>query len=73
MLATAPPGSRPLTPRQRQVLTLVSEGKTIREIALELDRSPFTIKGSMETIYERLGALDRVQAVSIALRSGQIN
>ena len=73
MLATAPPGSRPLTSRQRQVLTLMSEGRTTREIALELDRSPFTIKGSIETIYERLGVLDRVQAVSIALRSGQIN
>jgi DNA-binding NarL/FixJ family response regulator len=62
-----------LTPRQRQVLSLIAEGKTTREIAHELGLSPYTVKNYMERIYERLGALDRVQAVSKALREGLID
>jgi DNA-binding NarL/FixJ family response regulator len=69
-------GTRPamsLTPRQRQVLSLMAEGKTTREIAYELGLSPFTVKNYIERIYERLGALDRVQAVSMAMRQGLID
>jgi DNA-binding NarL/FixJ family response regulator len=62
-----------LTPRQRQVLSLMAEGKTTREIAYELGLSPFTVKNYIERIYERLGALDRVQAVSMAVRQGLID
>jgi DNA-binding NarL/FixJ family response regulator len=62
-----------LTPRQRQVLSLMAEGKTTREIAYELGLSPFTVKNYIERIYERLGALDRVQAVSTAMREGLID
>lgn len=71
MKATRPAMS--LTPRQRQVLSLMAEGKTTREIAYELGLSPFTVKNYIERIYERLGALDRVQAVSIAVRQGLID
>jgi DNA-binding NarL/FixJ family response regulator len=62
-----------LTPRQRQVLSLMADGKTTREIAHELGLSPFTVKNYIERIYQRLGALDRVQAVSKALREGLID
>ncbi len=62
-----------LTPRQRQVLSLMAEGKTTREIAYELGLSPFTVKNYIERIYERLGVLDRVQAVSTAMREGLID
>jgi DNA-binding NarL/FixJ family response regulator len=71
MRAPHPPMS--LTPRQRQVLSLIAEGKTTREIAHELGLSPYTVKNYMERIYERLGAMDRVQAVSTALRQGLID
>jgi DNA-binding CsgD family transcriptional regulator len=71
MKATRPAMS--LTPRQRQVLSLMAEGKTTREIAYELGLSPFTVKNYIERIYERLGALDRVQAVSMAVRQGLID
>ena len=62
-----------LTPRQRQVLSLMADGKTTREIAYELGLSPFTVKNYIERIYERLGVLDRVQAVSTAMREGLID
>lgn len=51
----------------------MADGKTNREIAYELGLSPFTVKNYIERIYERLGALDRVQAVSKALREGIID
>jgi DNA-binding NarL/FixJ family response regulator len=69
-----PPGPpTTITPRMREVLTLMSEGKTNREIAYELGLSPFTVRNYIERIFERLGALDRVQAVSKALRAGIID
>jgi DNA-binding NarL/FixJ family response regulator len=61
-----------LTARMRDILTLMAEGKSQREIANELGLSHFTVKNYIERIYERLGALDRVQAVSTALRAGLI-
>jgi DNA-binding NarL/FixJ family response regulator len=71
MRSTGPPTT--ITPRMRQVLSLMAEGKTNREIAYELGLSPFTVKNYIERIFERLGAMDRVQAVSKALRSGIID
>lgn len=69
-----PPGPpTTLTPRMRQVLALMAEGKTNREIAYELGLSPFTVKNYIERIFERLGAMDRVQAVSKGLRQGIID
>ncbi|HVM10849.1 MAG TPA: helix-turn-helix transcriptional regulator [Actinomycetota bacterium] len=60
----------PLTPRQREVLALVADGRTTHEIARILRLSPHTVKNYLERIYERLGARDRTQAVAIALRGG---
>ncbi|HJV04714.1 MAG TPA: response regulator transcription factor, partial [Actinomycetota bacterium] len=62
----------PLSPRYVDVLRLMAEGRTNREIALELGLSIYTVKNYVERIYERLGARDRVQAVTIALRAGLI-
>jgi two-component system nitrate/nitrite response regulator NarL len=70
MRAAGPPTT--ITPRMREVLALMAEGMTNREIAYELGLSPFTVKNYIERIYERMGALDRVQAVSKALREGII-
>ena len=62
-----------LTPRMRDVLLLICEGKTTAEIARDLGLSRFTVKNYIERIFERLGAQDRVQAVGIALRGGLIH
>jgi DNA-binding NarL/FixJ family response regulator len=62
-----------LTPRLRDVLILIAEGKTTAEIARDLGLSRFTVKNYIERIFERLGAQDRVQAVSTALRAGLIH
>ncbi len=62
-----------LTPRMRDVLLLICEGKTTAEIARDLGLSRFTVKNYIERIFERLGAQDRVQAVGTALRAGLIH
>ncbi len=61
-----------LTPRLRAVLQLVADGHTKREIAHELNLSPFTVKNYMERIFSRLGVRDRVEAVAVGLREGVI-
>ena len=67
--------TRPLTitARQREVLALMAEGRTTAQIAEALGLSPFTVKNYIERIFERLGARDRVQAVSTALRAGLLD
>ncbi len=62
-----------LTPRLRDVLLLVAEGKTTAEIARDLGLSRNTVKNYIDRIFERLGVQDRVQAVSTALRLGLIH
>jgi len=44
-----------LTPRQRQILALRCEGKTLAEIAQAIEREERTIKDHMGNIYEKLG------------------
>jgi PAS domain S-box-containing protein len=57
-----------LSPRQREVLQLASEGLSTQEIADALVLSPGTIKTHFQHIYERLEARDRASAVAAALR-----
>ena len=51
------------------MLALALEGHTSAEIASALTLSPRTVEKHFEAIYARLGAGNRSQAVSIALRS----
>ncbi|NTU79971.1 MAG: response regulator transcription factor, partial [Chloroflexales bacterium] len=65
--------SRPsLTPREREVLHLVTEGRTNREIAAELKISPGTVKNHVEHIIAKLDVSDRTQAAVYALRHGML-
>ena len=60
----------PLSSRETQVLWLVSEGCTNREIGNRLFISPATVKTHMEHILAKLGATTRTQAVLIAHTDG---
>lgn len=53
-----------LTPRQREVLTLVREGRTNKEIARELWISPGTVRKHLENLYEALGVTNRTEAAA---------
>ena len=61
-----------LTTRQQQVLTLVADGKSNQEIAGDLFVSEGTVKTHMRAILRKLGARDRAQAISVALRRGLV-
>jgi len=58
-----------LTKRQREILQLVSEGLTNREIAGRLDVSVDTVKTHIYHIMHKLGVKGRVQAVAVAYRN----
>ena len=59
-----------LTPRQREVLTLVARGLKYKEVAAALCLSESTIKYHMGEILERLHLRNRAQAIAYAARSG---
>jgi two-component system nitrate/nitrite response regulator NarL len=59
-----------LSPREREVLVLVAEGRSAPDIAGELHLAPATIKGHLQSLYEKLGVSDRAAAVAEAMRRG---
>ena len=61
-----------LTPREREVLTLVGRGLSNTEIADELILSPLTAKTHVARLFGKLDARDRAQLVVIAYESGLI-
>jgi len=62
----------PLSTRQREVLQLVAQGLTNREIAVRMLLSDLTVKGYVEEILEQLGARNRLQAVILAMKRSWI-
>ncbi len=60
----------PLTEREREVLDLIAVGSTNREIAETLFLSPHTVKEHTSTLYRKLGARNRAEAVQLAQRIG---
>lgn len=66
-------GSVSLTAREREILTLVAEGKRNREIAETLGISVKTVESHRARIMEKLSAHDRVQLVRYAIREGLID
>ena len=68
-----PTGLDELSPRELEVLTLVAQGSTNREIAAALYLSPLTVKTHVSHILAKLAARDRVQLVVIAYQAGLIS
>lgn len=57
-----------LTPREREVLELIAEGKNTTEISENLYISLSTVKREVGQIFDKLGVNDRAHAVSEAIR-----
>ena len=65
-------GTVDLTGREREVLSLVAEGKSNREIGATLDITEGTIKVHVNNILHKLGVASRTEAVNIGLRRGLV-
>jgi DNA-binding NarL/FixJ family response regulator len=61
-----------LTPREREVLTLVGRGLSNAEIADELVLSPLTAKTHVARLFSKLEARDRAQLVILAYETGLV-
>ena len=67
------PGARiELTPRQLEVLLLLSQGLDADEIARSLEVSENTVRSHIQNIFTRMGVHNQVQAVARAIRDGLI-
>jgi DNA-binding NarL/FixJ family response regulator len=62
-----------LSRREREVLDMVAAGKTNREIAARLALSPHTIKDHTSTLYKKVGARNRAQAIQRAQQLGLLD
>jgi len=63
---------QPLTPRELQVLRMLSEGVPNKSIATELQISEHTAKFHVSQILAKLGAESRTEAVAIGIRHGLV-
>lgn len=60
--------TKSLTPRQRQILQLISEGKNVKEIAYQLELSVKTVESHRAELMERLGIRNAAALVRYAAR-----
>jgi two-component system response regulator DesR len=67
------PAHQRLTAREREVLTLVAAGLTNAEIAAELQLSPNTVKEHASSMFRKLGARNRADAIVRAQRLGVLD
>ena len=62
-----------MSPRERQILHEVREGRSTQEIGELLDISPYTVKNHVQNILRKLGATTRAHAVTQALKLGMLD
>ncbi len=58
-----------LSERERQILRLIADGKSVPDMAGELFLAPTTVKTHIRRMYEKLGVSDRGAAVAYAMRN----
>ncbi|HTX40539.1 MAG TPA: response regulator transcription factor [Acidobacteriaceae bacterium] len=63
-------GTEDLTQRELAVLEQIVDGKSNKEIGVELDISEATVKTHINSLLSKLGVSDRTQAATAAIRRG---
>jgi LuxR family transcriptional regulator, quorum-sensing system regulator BjaR1 len=71
--APEPRRKAPLTAREREVLTWVAQGKSAWEIGEILSIAKRTVDEHVQTSFQKLGAVNRTQAVALAVRDRLIH
>ena len=66
------PGHDPLSPREQEVVKLIADGLSGREIADLLGISPRTVERHRANVLDKLGLQDRVDVTRYAIRRGLI-
>src|SRR5262249_13748543 len=64
--------ARKLTPRESEILGMIAEGLGNKEIAWKLKISDHTLKFHIGSIFTKLGAQSRTEAVTLGIRHGLI-
>ena len=64
----AEPDGPVLSPREREVLSMIAAGSSVPAMAKELFLAPSTVKTHVQRLYEKLGVNDRGAAVAEAMR-----
>jgi DNA-binding NarL/FixJ family response regulator len=72
-LRTPASSAESLTPREREVITLVAEGRTNREIGKRLGVAERTARTHVSNILAKLGLASRTQAAMWAVREGLVD
>ena len=70
---SASQNDRVITPREEEVLQLIADGCSTPEVAEQLFISQKTVKNHLASIYQKLDARDRTQAVLQAVRMGIVS
>ncbi|MDK1028296.1 MAG: response regulator transcription factor [Anaerolineae bacterium] len=63
----------PLTPREIEVLQLVTQGLANKQVALSLNISEHTVKFHLSSLFSKLNAASRTEAVRVGLSMGLIS
>jgi DNA-binding response OmpR family regulator len=66
----APPN--PLTGREREVIKLLADGKTYKQVATAMSLSQSTVRNHLHNVYRKLDVVDRAQAVIASRENGWI-
>lgn len=66
-------GAMPLSRRELQILRMIAEGLTTKEIARRLDRAENTVKNHVTGIFSKLGVHDRTEAAIYAIKRGWLS
>jgi two-component system, NarL family, response regulator YdfI len=61
-----------LSPREIEILRMIAEGLGNKEIAAKLSISDHTVKFHISSIFAKLGAANRAEAVTLGIRQGLI-
>jgi len=70
--AVSPPDHERLTPRESEVLTYLSKGFTIKEIASLMGIKWFTVNDHIKSIYKKLNVSSRAEAAVLASKQGLV-
>ncbi len=71
-LASSVQDIEPLTAREEEVLQLLAEGLTNRQIASRLTISEHTVKFHLSSIFGKLGVMSRTEAIRVGAQQGLI-